>query len=54
MFFSREYLVLHEIECLQLNPEKAKGMTFIKLKLLQIRFNYNCTGNDVKSDINDI
>lgn len=42
------------MEYLQLNPEKAKGMTFIKLGLPQIRFNYNCTTNDVKSDINEI
>jgi len=37
-----------------LDPEKAKGMTFIKLRVPQIRFNNDCTARDVKSDITGI
>lgn len=42
------------MEYIQLNPEKAKRMTFIKRRLPQIRFNYNCTVHDIKSDISEI
>lgn len=42
------------MEYLQLDAEKAKGMTLTKLRLPQIRFNYNCTARDVKSDINEV